>query len=55
MVESDLKIVRNKEDVKIRLEKMFKKTRARNLYNFYLLIQVEGIQTIKKNKSKYVL
>lgn len=55
MVESDLKIVRNKEDVKNRLEKMFKKTRARNLYNFYLLIQVEGIQTIKKetNRSMY--
>lgn len=55
IIESDLKIVRNKEDVKIRLEKMYKKVRARNLYNFYLLIQVEGLQAIKRetNRSMY--
>lgn len=55
IIENDLKIVKNKEDIKIRLENMFKKVRAKNLYNFYLLIQIEGLQSIKKetNRSMY--
>lgn len=55
IIESDLKIVRNKDDVKFRLEKVYKKVRAKNLFNFYLLIQIQGLQTIKKetNRSMY--
>ena len=34
---------------------MYKSVRAKNLYNFYLLILVQGLQTIKKdtNRSMY--
>ena len=31
---------------------MYKKVRAKNLFNFYLLIQVQGLQTIKNETNR---
>lgn len=52
IIENDMKIVRKKEDVKERLSKIFKKVRAKNLFHFYLLIQVQGLQTIKNETDR---
>ena len=51
----DLKIVRKKEDVRERLNSLYKPVRAKNLFNFYLLILIQGLQNIKKdtNRSMY--
>jgi len=55
MLNNNLFIVQKREDVKQRLSSIYTKVRARNLYNFYLLILLEGLQEIKKttNKSMY--
>lgn len=55
IIESDLNIVNEKELVKNRLNSLYGSVRAKNLFNFYLLILLEGLQEIKKstNKSMY--
>mgnify|MGYP004656281743 CR=1 FL=1 len=52
MFESDLTIVKNKEDIKRRLFTCYSKVKANNLYNFYSAIMLDGIREIKKNTSK---
>ena len=52
MYESDLKIVRKKEDVEKRLKTLYSDVRARNLYNFYLSIIIDGKDCIKDRVSK---
>jgi len=51
-IENDLTIVNEREQVKNRLFSTFSKIRARNLYNFYLSIIIEGLQNIKTTISK---
>ena len=46
-VENDFKIVCNREDVFKRLSTMYKPVKARNLYNFYLMLKTDGIDTVK--------
>lgn len=46
-VDNDFKIVCNREDVFKRLNTMYKPVKARNLYNFYLMIKTDGIDTVK--------
>lgn len=55
LIENDFSIIKNKEEVKIRLNNLYTPIRAKNLFNFYLLILVEGLQEIKRqtNKSTY--
>lgn len=55
LIENDFSIIRNKEEVKRRLNSLFSPIRAKNLFDFYLLILLEGIQEIKRrtNKSTY--
>ena len=55
LIENDFSIIRNKEEVKRRLNSLFSPNRAKNLFDFYLLILLEGIQEIKRrtNKSTY--
>jgi len=54
MLESDLKIVRDKKEIEKRLYSMYSKTRARNLYNFYTSIMVDGMREVKNRTSKTV-
>lgn len=49
--DSDLTIVRNKEDIERRLNTCFKPNRARILYNFYLSIMVDGLTLVKDRTS----
>ena len=51
-VDNDFKIVCNREDVFKRLSTMYKPVKARNLYNFYLMIKTDGIDTVKLRTSK---
>ncbi len=51
MLESDLEIVRGKEDVKKRLLNLYKKAKAMRLFNFYCAIQLNGIDFVKKDTS----
>lgn len=55
ILEKDLKIVRKKEDVRERLNAVYKSVRAKNLFNFYLLILLQGLVTVKNdtNRSMY--
>jgi len=55
LIENDFSIIQKKEDTQNRLNELYPPIRAKNLYNFYVLILVEGIQEIKKrtNKSTY--
>lgn len=55
LIENDFSIIRDKEEVRKRLSNLYRPIRAKNLFNFYLLILVEGIQEIKRrtNKSTY--
>lgn len=52
--ESDLNIVKNKEDVERRLFTCYSEKRARNLYNFYLSIIVDGYRTVKNRTGRSV-
>ena len=54
-IETDLQKVYKKEDVKKRLNSLFKPVRATNLFKFFLIIKSEGLQEIKKitGKSMY--
>ncbi len=55
ILSNDLEIISNRELVKKRLYSCYKTTRARNLFNFYLLILFQGLQLIKSetNRSMY--
>lgn len=54
LLNNDLKIVRNKKDIEKRLNTMYSATRARNLYNFYTSIMVDGIREVKSRTSKSI-
>ena len=49
IIEKDLKIVRGREDVKKRLNTLYKLTKASRLYNFYCAIQLNGLIDIKNS------
>ena len=51
-VDSGLKIVREREQVKERLYQSYNKRRAKHLYDFYLLIMMRGISEIKKDTDR---
>lgn len=51
-IDNELTIVKNKEDVKNRLNSLYKPIRAKNLFNFYLLLLIQGIQEIKQTTKK---
>ena len=51
LVKKDLEIVRNREDVYDRLNKLFKPSKANRLYNFYCAIQLNGENIVKSNYS----
>ena len=55
IIKNDLNIVNERTVVKERLLKMYKKVRAQNLFNFYLLISIQGLQEIRRstNRSMY--
>ena len=50
--ECDLNIVRSKEDIERRLFTCYSSVKARNLYNFYLSLVVDGYRVVKKRTSK---
>ena len=52
LVENDLVIVKKKEDVKNRLSSLYSPRRAKTLFNFYLILLLEGTQTVKQNTDK---
>lgn len=52
LLETDLKIVQKRELVFDRLKTVYKNIRARNLYNFYLLILLQGFHNVKRNTNK---
>lgn len=51
-ISGDLEIVRGREEVKERLNKLYKPTKASRLYNFYCAIQLNGLIDIKESMSK---
>ena len=51
-INSDLKIIRGREDVLKRLNSLYKPAKANLLYNFYCAIQLNGLKDIKNNMSK---
>ena len=53
-IKSDLKIVRGREEVKERLNKIYKPSKANRLYNFYCAIQLNGLIDTKENTSNSV-
>lgn len=52
MIETDLSIINNRSDIKTRIYENYSKRRAKTLYDFYLLIIMQGIQEIKRNTDK---
>lgn len=54
MYESDLKIVRSKEEVEKRLNTLFDARKANRLYSFYLSLVVDGINLVKSRTSHNV-
>lgn len=50
--DSELTIVRNKEDIRNRLLTVYGKVKGNNLYSFYSSIILDGIREVKKNTSK---
>ncbi len=53
-IENDFDIVRGREEVKERLNKLFKPSKANRLYNFYCAIQLNGLIDTKENTSSSV-
>ncbi len=49
--EKELLMLNEKEKIRLLLEKNYKPVKARNLYNFYLSVLVEGLDFIKNNMS----
>lgn len=54
LYKNDLKIVRNKKDIEKRLYSLYTPVRARNLYNFYTSIMVDGLREVRNRSSKTV-
>lgn len=54
LLNGDLKIIQDRASISNRLQNCFSKVRANNLYNFYILIETEGLQTVKKRTCKSV-
>lgn len=52
IINDDLKLVSERSEVKERLFSLYSNVRAKNLYNFYLLISIQGIQEIKRNTNR---
>ena len=52
IVEKDLNIVRGREDVKNRLNTLFKPNKACRLYNFYCALQLNGEIDVKENTPR---
>lgn len=50
--ESELTIVKNKEDIRNRLLTVYGKIKGNNLYSFYSSIMLDGIREVKKNTSR---
>lgn len=50
--ESELTIVKNKEDVRNRLLTVYGKIKGNNLYTFYSSIMLDGLREVKKNTTK---
>ena len=50
--DSDLTIVRKKEDVRNRLLTVYGKTKGNNLYSFYSSIMLDGIREVKNNTAR---
>lgn len=44
--------MKKKEDVKNRLSSLYSPRRAKTLFNFYLILLLEGTQTVKQNTDK---
>lgn len=53
-IEKDLNVVRSREEVKERLNKIFKPSKASRLYNFYCAIQLNGLVDTKESMTKSV-
>lgn len=51
-VRNDLNIVRGREEVKKRLNSLYKISQSNRLYNFYCAIQLNGLIDTKENMSK---
>ena len=51
-VKNDLEIVTEREEVFERLKNIYKPVKARNLYNFFVAIKFDGIDTVKKRLSE---
>lgn len=52
IAKNDLDIVNKRESVRERLQSLHGDIRAKNLFNFYLLILLQGLQEIKKTTKK---
>lgn len=50
--ESDLTIVKNKDDIRNRLIFVYGNTKGNNLYAFYSSLMLDGLAEVKKNTSK---
>lgn len=51
-VKNDLKVVRDREEVYERLKLVYKPIKARNLYNFFVAVQFDGLDTLKNRLSE---
>ena len=54
LYESDLKIVRSREEVERRLYTFYGNIKGRRLYNFYLSLIIDGLDIVKARTSKNV-
>lgn len=50
-IDTDLKVVRGREDVKERLNSLYKASKANRLFNFYCAIQLNGLIDTKESMS----
>lgn len=54
LYESDLKVVRSREEVESRLYTLYGNIKGRRLYNFYLSLIIDGLDIVKSRISKNV-
>lgn len=54
LVKNDLEVVRGREQVYERLNKIYKPSKANRLYNFYCAIQLNGENVVKKNSTRNI-
>lgn len=52
-IDKDIEIIRGREQVKKKLNSIFKKSKAQRLYSFYCNLILEGQNEVKQNTSKY--